>query len=236
MLQFDRMRRSASNYSPGMDARELLDSVDMFRSLTPEEVTRVADASTTTSLSRNEVLFKQHDKAEDLYVVHDGRVAITRSSFDDRESVLLLMEPGDLLGEMPIFDNQPRSANVKALEASNLLRVPYSAVRSLYTDRPELLWEVVEMFAMRLRAMDDALADTMFLDVAGRTAKRLLELAGGRQDFQLPITQEELAHMVGASRERVNKAISSFIRLGWLEQRDRMYRIVDRDAMSQRSL
>jgi len=219
-----------------MHARELLDSVAMFRSLTPEEMSRVAEASTTTTLSRNEVLFEQHDEAEDLYVVHDGRVAITRSSFDERESVLLLMEAGDLLGEMPIFDNKPRSANVKALEPSTLLRVPYSVVRNLYVARPELLWEVVEMFALRIRAMDDALADTMFLDVAGRTAKRLLELARGRETFQLPITQEELAHMVGASRERVNKAISSFIRLGWLEQEDRTYRIADREAMNKRSL
>ncbi len=92
------------------------------------------------------------------------------------------------------------------------------------------------MFALRLRTMDDALADTMFLDVAGRTAKRLIELAGGREEFQLPITQEELARMVGASRERVNKAISSFIRLGWLEQRERSYRIINLEAMQQRSL
>lgn len=83
--------------------------------------------------------------------------------------------------------------------------------------------------------MDDALADTMFLDVAGRTAKRLLELAGDNDDFQLPITQEELSRIVGASRERVNKAISSFVRLGWLDQHDRMYRITDRDALTQRS-
>lgn len=208
----------------------------MFRSLTDDEMAGLAAASSMIGLGRNEVLFREHDEAEDLYVVHDGRVAITRSSFDDRESVLFLMESGDLLGEMPIFDGRPRSANVKALEPSSLLRVPYGIVRELYEARPELLWEVVEMFAVRLRSMDDALADTMFLDVAGRTAKRLIELAGGSDEFQLPITQEELARMVGASRERVNKAISSFIRLGWLEQIDRTYRIVNRDAMQQRSL
>ena len=219
-----------------MDARELLDSVEMFRSLTDEEMSSLEAASSMIELARNEVLFREHDDANDLYVVRDGRVAITRSSFDDRESVLFLMEPGDLLGEMPIFDSRPRSANVKALEPSGLLKVPYPVVKKLYEDRPELLWEVVEMFALRLRTMDDALADTMFLDVAGRTAKRLIELAGGKEEFQLPITQEELARMVGASRERVNKAISSFIRLGWLEQRDRSYRIVNRDAMEQRSL
>ena len=68
----------------------------------------------------------------------------------------------------------------------------------------------------------------MFLDVTGRTAKRLLEMAGDADTFTLPVTQEELASMVGASRERVNKAIASFVRLGWLEQADRRYRIIDR--------
>ena len=71
--------------------------------------------------------------------------------------------------------------------------------------------------------MDSPLADSVFLDVTGRTAKRLLELAGEQDEFLLPITQEELAGMVGASRERVNKAIASFVRLGWIEQSDRRY-------------
>ncbi len=84
--------------------------------------------------------------------------------------------------------------------------------------------------------MDDALADTMFLDVAGRTAKKLLELSGDRDEFQLPVTQEELSQMVGASRERVNKALSAFNRLGWLNQRERTYVITNREALTQRSL
>ena len=70
----------------------------------------------------------------------------------------------------------------------------------------------------------------MFLDVTGRTAKRLLELADGADEFMLPVTQEELAGMVGASRERVNKAIASFIRLGWIEQHDRRYTILSATA------
>jgi CRP-like cAMP-binding protein len=98
-----------------------------------------------------------------------------------------------------------------------------------------LLWEVVNLLALRLRNTDDALADAVFLDVTGRTAKRLLELAGDDDDFQLPITQEELAGLVGASRERVNKSIAAFIRLGWIEQLDRRYRIVQRDRLAQRA-
>ena len=109
--------------------------------------------------------------------------------------------------------------------------MPYEPVRALYEREPQHLWRVVTLLASRLRNMDAALADSVFLDVSGRTAKRLLELAGDEEEFLLPITQEELAGMVGASRERVNKAIASFIRLGWLEQRDRRYIITNRDQL-----
>lgn len=91
------------------------------------------------------------------------------------------------------------------------------------------------MLAGRLRNMDEALADSVFLDVTGRTAKKLLELAGESEEFSLPITQEELAGMVGASRERVNKAIAAFVRLGWIEQMDRSYRIINREQLMIRS-
>ncbi len=97
------------------------------------------------------------------------------------------------------------------------------------------MWEVVALYASRLRATDDALADAMLLDVTGRTAKRLLELSGSSDEFVLPITQEELAGLVGASRERVNKAIAAFVRLGWIDQTDRRYRILNRQRLTERA-
>ena len=108
-------------------------------------------------------------------------------------------------------------------------------MQSLYEQRPAELWSVVRLLAARLRSMDEALADSVFLDVTGRTAKRLLEMAGDDDEFTLPVTQEELAGMVGASRERVNKAIASFVRLGWLGQNDRRYVITNREQLSIRS-
>jgi CRP-like cAMP-binding protein len=83
--------------------------------------------------------------------------------------------------------------------------------------------------------MDENLSDSVFLDVTGRTAKRLLEMSNGMDEFVLPVTQEELAGMVGASRERINKAIASFIRLGWLEQHERRYKILQRAKLEVRS-
>ena len=128
-----------------------------------------------------------------------------------------------------------RSADARALTTSAVACVPYAPIRELYDREPRLLWHVVELLARRLRNMDAALADSVFLDVTGRTAKRLLELAGDADEFVLPVTQEELAGMVGASRERVNKAIASFVRLGWVEQGDRRYTITDREQLSRRA-
>jgi CRP-like cAMP-binding protein len=213
----------------------LLSAARLFDGIPRDAVAAVAAGSTTRHLRRHDVVFDEGDVANELFLVQEGRIAISNKSSDGRESVFALMEPGDLFGEISLFDGLGRSAAARALEDSLVLVIPYDDVRRMFDTDPSLLWRVVELLAARLRATDEALADSVFLDVPGRTAKRLLELAGEGDEFQLPVTQEELAGMVGASRERVNKAISAFVRLGWLEQRDRRYRIVDREQLSRRA-
>jgi CRP-like cAMP-binding protein len=149
--------------------------------------------------------------------------------------MLALMERGDLFGELGLLDGGARSAMARAIEPSSVLQIPYKIVLEQLESNPSMLWGVTKLLAKRLRTMDEVLSDSVFLDVTGRTAKRLIELSGGKDEFVLPITQEELAGMVGASRERVNKAIASFIRLGWIEQHDRRYRILMRQKLEFRA-
>ena len=214
---------------------EILRSTDLFEGFDDADLDQVATAAEVRSLRRNDVVFGEGDEADAVYVVLSGRIAIANTSPDGRESVVALMEAGDLFGEMPLFDGRGRSAQAKALEPSEVVAVPYPPVLDVFRAKPTLLWSVVALLVGRLRAADLALADSVFLDVTGRTAKRLLELAGESDEFVLPITQEELAGMVGASRERVNKALAAFIRLGWLEQAERRYRITDREQLSRRA-
>jgi CRP-like cAMP-binding protein len=218
-----------------MAYEDILAATELFQGVSQEELGDLASQASTRRLVRGDVLFNEGDPPDALYIVLRGRVAIANKSFDGRESVVALMEDGDLFGEMGMLDGLPRSAEGRALEPSEVLVLGYVPARALLERRPELLWGVVRMLADRLRGMDEALADSVFLDVTGRTAKRLLELANGANEFLLPVTQEELAGMVGASRERVNKAIASFIRLGWLEQADRHYRILQRDRLELRA-
>lgn len=213
----------------------LLRNTELFSGLDPALLSRLAAQSALRRIHRGDVLFGEGEEAHELFVVTNGRIAMTNKSPDGRESVIALMESGDLFGEMPLFDGQGRSAEARALTTSEVVAVPYGPIRALYSERPELLWHVVALLSRRLRNMDEALADSVFLDVTGRTAKRLLELAGEADSFTLPVTQEELAGMVGASRERVNKAIASFVRLGWIEQGDRRYTITNRTELTRRA-
>ncbi|MBS1837269.1 MAG: Crp/Fnr family transcriptional regulator [Actinobacteria bacterium] len=214
---------------------ELLRNVELFDRFDEEDHTRLADAVERVELIRNDVVFSEGAEPDACYVVIDGRIAIANKSIDGRESMVALMVRGDLFGEMGLFDGLGRSAEARALEQSTVIRIPAEVLRTLWEDKPDLLWSVVRMLCQRIRSTDEALADSFFLDVTGRTAKHLLELAGDREEFEIPITQEELAGLIGASRERVNKAIASFLRLGWIEQHDHRYRILKRRELEIRS-
>jgi CRP/FNR family cyclic AMP-dependent transcriptional regulator len=214
----------------------VLSRTDFFADADDGILDLLAAAGSERTLVRGDVLFDEGDAPDAIYVVTAGRIAIAIANpIDKRESVVALMEAGDLFGEMGMLDDQPRSAMARALETSVVVAIPYAPVIKMFDEQPRLLWNVTRLLAQRLRVMDEALADSVFLDVTGRTAKRLLELADGQDRFTLPVTQEELAGMVGASRERVNKAIASFIRLGWLDQRDRQYTITQRDRLELRA-
>jgi CRP-like cAMP-binding protein len=219
-----------------MADRRIFETTQLLGALPPQTLENLRSAATGRTVARNEVLFRQDDPATELFGIVTGKVAILTRSPDGRESLVAVLDEGDIFGELPLFDDGPRSADARALEETQLLALPYPAVRAALQAHPHLLWVIVRVLARRLRSTDDSLADAVFLDVPARTAKRLLELSANQAEFRLPMTQEDLAGLVGASRERVNKALSQFARLGWIDVQGRNhYRIIDRAALQDRS-
>jgi len=219
-----------------MASRPSLDESDLFGALPSDILEELRGRTELHKFRRGEVVCHRGEAATHLYIVFSGRVAIAARATDGRESVVAILGPGALFGELPLFDDGVRSADVRALTILHLISIPFDDVRIVLREHPEMLWAVVRILTRRLRATDDALADAMFLDVTGRTAKRLLEIAGGQDEFRMPLTQEELAGMVGASRERVNKAIATFVKLGWLEITGRTrYTILNREELAGRA-
>lgn len=214
----------------------VLASTQLINELPDDVIERLRDQAQVRHYERNDLIFQEGDVAEELYVVQMGQVAIATQSIDGRESVVAVLEPPSLFGELPLFDAAPRMADARALQPTDIVAVRYEHVRAVLDERPQLLWGIVRLLAQRLRSADEALADAVLLDVPGRTAKRLLELAADADDFSTSLTQEELAALIGASRERVNKALATFQRLGWIETIERgHYRILNRPALEQRS-
>jgi len=216
--------------------RRFLDGTELFADLPTSVVDHLSARTEIRELARGDILFAQDEASTELFVILEGRIAIATRSNDGRESLVAIMEPGGLFGELGLFDDGPRSADARALSATTVAALSFEHVRAVLREQPELLWIVVRLLAGRLRATDEALADAIFLDVPARTAKRLLELATDDDTVELPMTQEDLAGLVGASRERVNKAIALFVKLGWLEAAGRgRYRILDREQLSLRA-
>lgn len=219
-----------------MTDTQLLASTELLQELPGDVLEGLRRRAEVRTYQRGDVIFRRGDLAEELFVVQEGQVAIATQGTDGRETVMAVLEPPSLFGELPLFDGAPRSADARVLQPTTIVAVRYEDVRRVLEERPQLLWGIVRLLAERLRATDDALADAVLLDVTGRTAKRILELAGDADEFATTLTQEELAAIIGASRERVNKALAAFQRLGWIECPGRgHYRILNRAALEQRA-
>src|SRR5918912_2552172 len=147
-----------------------------------------------------------------------------------------------MLGELSLFDPGPRTATATAVTDTRLVRLRKQALRPWLTNRPEISEQLLRVLARRLRRTNDALADLIFTDVPGRVAKNLLQMAGrfgsregGVLRVQHDMTQEELAQLVGASRETVNKALADFAQRGWLRLEARAVQVLDIERLRKRS-
>ena len=159
-----------------MTHEELLAKNAFFAATSPESLKKIAAAGSVRQLQRGDVLFNEGETPDAMFVVLSGRIAIAIGNrpLDARESMLALMESGDLFGELGLLDDGARSALARALEPSSVLQIPYASVKTELQGNPSMLWGVTKLLASRLRVMDEVLSDSVFLDVTGRTAKRLL--------------------------------------------------------------
>jgi CRP/FNR family transcriptional regulator len=220
----------------------VLASAPLFAALDPDSAATLEKALTSRTVSRGHVVFKEGDEGDRLFIVLEGKVKITRASADGRENLIAVLGAGEMFGELSLFDPGPRTASVSAVTDATLASLDHDDLRPLLLERPGVGVELLRALAQRLRRTNDAMADLVFTDVPGRVAKALLDLSakfgvaeaeGVRVRHDL--TQEELAQLVGASRETVNKALSEFAHRGWLRIEGRSVLILDQDRLTRRA-
>jgi CRP/FNR family transcriptional regulator, cyclic AMP receptor protein len=214
----------------------------LFRGLDDEAAASLGATLTESKLRRGEVLFSEGDAGDRLYIMTEGKVKLGRSSGDGRENLLAILGPGQMFGELSLFDPGPRSATVTAVTDCTLQSLSHDELARWLDGRPEVARGLLTQLAGRLRRANDVVADLVFSDVPGRVAKALLDLSNrfGRVaddgiHVHHDLTQEELAQLVGASRETVNKALADFASRGWLRLEARSVVILDIERLRRRA-
>jgi CRP/FNR family cyclic AMP-dependent transcriptional regulator len=214
----------------------------LFDALDDEGARVLRRQMSEVKLSRGEHLFMEGDDGDALYVVIEGKMKLTRAAADGRENLLSVVGPGEMFGELSLFDPRPRTSSASAVTDAALASLKHEALIPWLRERPDVSLHMLRQLARRLRRANDVNADLVFTDVPGRVAKNLLDLAerfGNQESDGLHVhhdlTQEELAQLVGASRETVNKALADFAARGWLQISARSVLILDQERLRKRA-
>lgn len=228
---------------PGLpQAMAVLQNLELFRGLPPELIASLLANVEVLAVPAQTILLRQGDPADDLYLVLTGSVKVSRTSRDDRQAIIEIMGPGDPLGELSAFDGGPRIATVTTLSDAWVAALPKADLHRCVLQSPELALRLLHAAARRLRKGAEDVDSLVFSDVPARLSGHLLRLERKfgkrcgeviRVDHNL--SQFELAQLVGATRETVNKALADFSRRGWIRLDGKSFVILDRQRFIQRS-
>ncbi len=216
------------------DLTGILRQTALLRSVPAADLQAIAAASRLRTFRRGQVVFSAGDPSDTLIVVVSGRVKVVVRSADGGELTLAIIQAGGVIGELSVADGGPRSADAETLQESQLLLIPQEIVQDICARVPPVAHAVMRSLAATLRRLTEAASDLVFLDLPRRVAKVLLTQARGEDGIsRLNLTQEELAHRVGGTRQSVNAALRGFQRRGWIEVHDRTVTIKQAGARGQ---
>jgi CRP/FNR family transcriptional regulator, cyclic AMP receptor protein len=207
------------------DVVELLARVPVFETLVPEDMSRIAELAVPRAFEAGQVVFREGDSSDTCYVVRSGRARAVREHPSGRTIALATFGPGDIFGELAMFEKERRSATVEAIAATSAVAILGPDMRRLMAEHPQISTRLVIALGRRLREMNERLLRQSFQTVQSRVAAVLTELvaqersdgADGR-DVLLTATQAELAQMAGSSRESASRFLAVLERAGVISQ------------------
>ncbi len=216
---------------------DFLATVPLFSGLQRDEIQKFADLTRERSYPKGSVILFQDDPGDSLFVLRAGRVKVVLIGEDGREVILGVLEPGAHFGELALIDDQPRSAHVIAMDDSQLLILRREDFRRRVEANATVAWALLTELSRRLRRADVKIGGLVLLDVPGRIARLLLDLAdeAGSEAIEKPLTHQTIAQMIGASRETVSRAMKEFQDAGLITVERRRIAVGDREALEKRS-
>ncbi|HUK05154.1 MAG TPA: Crp/Fnr family transcriptional regulator [Burkholderiales bacterium] len=211
----------------------VLKSLPMFAGLSQDELRALAAMVTRRSAPRGSTIMREGDAIDALYIVIAGRLKVMMGEADGKETILSIVGPGEFFGEMGLIDDNPRSASVVAIEPCELLAVAKGAFRKCLVENAGLAMAVMRVLVRRLREADRKIGSLAMLDVYGRVARLLLDMSenvNGEKVVTKRLTKQDIARMIGASREMVSKVMKDLQTSGYIEVRGSAIVLRDKSA------
>ncbi|WP_054953003.1 Crp/Fnr family transcriptional regulator [Flaviflexus massiliensis] len=220
----------------------IIASVPLFAGLSEEDQAKLTELMSEETLRRGEALFHEGDSGDNLFIIVDGKIKLGHASDDGRENLIAILGPREIIGELSLFDLGKRSTSATAVAPTTLLSLSHEDLMGFIDNHPDMAKHMLRQLAQRLRRTNELMADLVFADVPGRVAKALLDLAarfGERTQEGVyvahDLTQEEIAHLVGASRETVNKSLADFVSRGWIRLEGRAVTLIEISRLEKRA-
>ena len=200
----------------------VLKAVPLFATISEEQLRMLTTMVTRRSATRNTTIMSSGDATDSLYIVLSGRLKVMMSDSEGKEVILAILGPGEFFGEMGLIDDAPRSASVVSIEACELLSIAKRDFKKCLADNAEMAMAVMRGLVKRLREADQKIGSLALMDVYGRVARLLLEMAetiDGQKIVTRKLAKQDIAKMIGASREMVSRVMKDLQAGGYIEVR-----------------
>jgi len=224
------------------EVHEILSRAGIFQGVESAAVNTLIEQLDSTTFPRGTTIFDEGEPGDRLFIITSGKVKLARHAPDGRENLLTIMGPSDMFGELSIFDPGPRTSAAVCVTEVTAATMDSQMLHDWIQAHPEISEQLLRVLARRLRRTNNALADLIFTAAPARVAKALLQLAnrfgvqeGGALRVHHDLTQEEIAQLVGASRETVNKALAEFAHRGWIRLEGKSVLSSDTERLAKRA-
>lgn len=204
----------------------MLEKIRLFSNIPPECLYKLERTSSLRKYPKNTILFMEGDDNSQLFVIKSGLVCIHTDDNEGRQLVLNYMGPGEYFGELALLDDKPRSASASTVEDSTLLSISRENFRAFMREYPELYEVLMVELADRIRSLTENVKDMALLDVYGRVAHTLERLCSPAAEVSPKLTHQDIANMVGASREMVSRVMKELVVGGYIEIQQKQIHIL----------
>ncbi|MBS4099174.1 MAG: Crp/Fnr family transcriptional regulator [Sulfuricella sp.] len=197
----------------------LLRNVPLFAGLENEEIDKLAAVATVRTFAKHAVVIREGEHADSIYLINSGKVKVLIGDSEGHEVILSILGPGDYFGEMSLIDSQPRSATVVSMEPVHFAVITKSDFDRCLAHNPRIVTHIMVELAKRLRSANSKIEGLALMDVHGRVARTLIQLAelhNGEMVVDQSLSQQDIANMVGASREMVSRTLRDLSANGFI--------------------